>query len=31
VNAFATLFFVATVSLVAIGALLQRRRANLKP
>ena len=26
VNAFATLFFVATVSLVAIGALLQRRR-----
>ena len=31
VNAFATLFFVVTVSLVAIGALLQRRRANLKP
>ena len=31
VNAFATLFFAATVSLVAIGALLQRRRATLKP
>ncbi len=30
VNAFATLFFVVTVSLVAIGALMQRRRANLK-
>jgi len=32
VNAFATLFFVATVSLVAIGALLQRRRsATIRP
>ncbi|NBO52419.1 MAG: ABC transporter permease [bacterium] len=30
VNAFATLFFMATVSLVALGALLQRRRATLK-
>ena len=29
VNAFATLFFVATVTLVAVAALLQRRRANL--
>mgnify|MGYP003335041029 CR=1 FL=1 len=31
VNAFATLFFMATVTLVALGALLQRRRATLKP
>ena len=31
VNAFATLFFMVTVSLVALGALLQRRRATLKP
>ena len=29
VNAFATLFFAVTVTLVAVAALLQRRRANL--